>query len=155
MHILATADIRYRTVENYDFEARVRDIVASRNPSDSRPQAGEFDGSWTLLRFGVDFKYQKSLTLHLTGEQRINLDGNQTDDRSNSSNPGGTDVFGRAASTENAGYHMKFAWIDYKFQGTPLRMRVGFDLWQQDQAGMIGDNDPRFAVFGDFGNLDV
>ena len=28
MHILATADIRYRTVENYDFEARVRDMVA-------------------------------------------------------------------------------------------------------------------------------
>jgi hypothetical protein len=34
-------------------------------------------------------------------------------------------------------------------------MRVGFDLWTQDQAGFIGDNDPRFALFGEFGDLDV
>jgi hypothetical protein len=103
----------------------------------------------------VDFKYQKSLTLHLTGEQRVQLDGNTVDDRSNSTNPGGVDVFGRAASTENPGYHFKYAYIDYKFQGTPLRMRVGFDLWQLDQAGYVGDNDPRFALFGEFGNFDV
>jgi len=32
---------------------------------------------------------------------------------------------------------------------------VGFDLWSVDQAGLIGDNDPRIAVFGDFGDLDV
>jgi hypothetical protein len=155
MHILATGDIRYRTTENWDFENRVRDRVNARNPNTSVPQAGEGDINWTLLRFGVDFKYQKSLTLHLTGEQRVNLDGNQTDDRSNSANPGGVDVFGRAANTENAGYHFKYAYIDYKFIGTPLRMRVGFDLWQVDQAGYVGDNDPRFALFGDFGNFDV
>jgi hypothetical protein len=34
-------------------------------------------------------------------------------------------------------------------------MRVGFDLWTQDQAGLIGDNDPRFALFGVFGDFDV
>ena len=34
-------------------------------------------------------------------------------------------------------------------------MRVGFDLWTQDQAGLIGDNDPRFALFGNFGDFDV
>jgi len=34
-------------------------------------------------------------------------------------------------------------------------MRVGFDVWTQDQAGLIGDNDPRFALFGDFGDVDV
>src|SRR5262249_25309500 len=37
----------------------------------------------------------------------------------------------------------------------PLRIRVGYDLWQLDQAGLIGDNDPRFAIFGDFGGFDV
>src|SRR5438270_7369206 len=141
MHILATGDIRYRTTENWDFERRVRDRVSSRNPSSSVEQAGEGDLSWTLLRFGVDFKYQKSLTLHLTGEQRVQLDGNTTDDRSNSTNPGGVDVFGRPASTENPGYHFKYAYIDYAFVGTPLRMRVGFDLWVVDQAGYVGDND--------------
>jgi hypothetical protein len=48
-----------------------------------------------------------------------------------------------------------FCWLDYKFEGTPLRIRVGYDLWSVDQAGMIGDNDPRFAVFGEFGDFDV
>src|SRR5207245_8656312 len=58
-------------------------------------------------------------------------------------------------TTENKGYSCRYCWLDYKFEGTPLRLRVGFDLWQQDQAGLIGDNDPRLAVFGDFGDLDV
>src|SRR5919202_1458797 len=53
MHILATGDFRYRTTHNYDFENRVRDRINSRNPSDSVPQEGEFDGAWALLRFGV------------------------------------------------------------------------------------------------------
>src|SRR5262249_11935022 len=30
-----------------------------------------------------------------------------------------------------------------------------YDLWTLDQAGTIGDNDPRIAVFGEFGDLDV
>jgi hypothetical protein len=34
-------------------------------------------------------------------------------------------------------------------------MRVGFDLWTLDQAGLIGDNDPRIAFFGGFGDFDV
>jgi len=46
-------------------------------------------------------------------------------------------------------------WIDYKFQGTPLRMRVGADLWNVDQAGLYGDDDPRFALFGEFGDFDA
>ena len=75
------------------------------------------------------------------------FDGNLIDDRSNSSNPGGTDVFGRAASTENPGFHVERYWIDYLFSGTPLRMRAGADLWALDQAGLVGDDDPRFALF--------
>ena len=47
-----------------------------------------------------------------------------------------------------------YSGLEYKFEGTPLRIRVGYDLWRQDQAGYIGDNDPRFAVFGDFGDFD-
>src|SRR5262249_27218184 len=104
---------------------------------------------------GADFKYQKSLTINLTGEERLNLDGNITDARANSTNPGGTDVFGRAASPENNMIHFTRAWLDYKFVGTPLRIRVGYDLWRLDQAGTVGDNDPRIAVFGEFGDIDV
>src|SRR5262249_7297643 len=48
--------------------------------------------------------YQKSTEVQLVLEQRTNLDGNTTDDRFNSNNPGGTDIFGRAASTENKGF---------------------------------------------------
>jgi hypothetical protein len=155
MHIIATTDFRYNTTENWDFERKVRDRVNSRAPTDTVPQGGESDEFWLLTRFGVDFRYQKSTEVQIVLEQRTNLDGNTTDDRFNSTNPGGTDVFGRAASTENKGFFCVYCWLDYKFEGTPLRIRVGYDLWTLDQAGLIGDNDPRFAVFGDFGNLDV
>jgi hypothetical protein len=155
MHIIATNDFRYNTTTNFDFEGKVRDRVNSRSPVNPVPQSGESDLFWMLTRFGVDFRYQKNLELQIVLEQRTNLDGNTTDDRMNSTNPGGTDIFGRAASTENKGFYCKYCWLDYKFEGTPLRMRVGFDLWTQDQAGLIGDNDPRFALFGEFGDFDV
>src|SRR5437016_10256639 len=62
MHILATTDIRYATTENQDFERRVRDRASSRNPESTAAQATESDGNWILLRFGGEFRYQKSLT---------------------------------------------------------------------------------------------
>src|SRR5215831_19430639 len=155
MHIIATTDFRYNTTQNFDFERKVRDRTASRNPESTIEQGGESDEFWMLARFGVDFRYQKSTEVQLVLEQRTNLDGNTTDDRFNSNNPGGTDIFGRAASTENKGFFCVYCWLDYKFEGTPLRIRVGYDLWTLDQAGLIGDNDPRIAFFGDFGDLDV
>ena len=150
MHILATTDFRFQAAHNFDFQNEVRDSPPARNPQSTREQTGDYSGMWELLRFGVDFKYQKSLTIHLTGEERFNTDANIADNRNNSSNPGGTDVFGGAATSENNGLHFIYAYLDYKFVGTPLRIRVGHDLWTLDQAGTIGDNDPRFAVFGEF-----
>src|SRR5215471_18241634 len=155
MHIIATTDFRYNTTTNFDFESKVRDRVGFRNPQSSVEQGGESDLFWMLTRFGVNFRYQKNLDLQIVMEQRTSLDGNTTDDRFNSVNPGGTDVFGRPASTENKGFYCVFCWLDYKFEGTPLRLRVGFDLWSLDQAGLIGDNDPRIALFGEFGDIDV
>src|SRR5712691_7192489 len=155
MHIIATNQFVYNTTTNFDFERKVRDRVASRNPQSTIEQGGESDEFWMLTRFGVDFRYQKSTEVQLVLEQRTNLDGNTVDDRMNSANPGGTDIFGRGTSTENKGFFCVYCWLDYKFEGTPLRLRVGFDLWNVDQAGLIGDNDPRFAFFGDFGDLDV
>jgi hypothetical protein len=155
MHIIGAADIRYKTTENYDFEGQVRDRTGSRSPTESATQEGESDLSYAELRLGVEFRYQKNLMLYLLFEHQQVFDGNLIDDRSNSTNPGGTSVFGTGASTENPGFHTERYWIDYKFAGTPLRMRVGADLWNVDQAGIVGDDDPRLALFGEFGNFDV
>src|SRR5262245_7077061 len=155
MHIIATNDFRYNTTNNFDFTNQVRDRVSARQVNDTVVQGGEGDVFWMLSRFGVDFRYQKNTEVQIVLESRVNLDGNTTDDRLNSASPGGTDVFGRAATGENKAFYCVFCWLDYKFEGTPLRMRVGFDLWSIDQAGLIGDNDPRIAFFGDFGNFDV
>src|SRR5262245_2149223 len=155
MHILATADIRYSTVENRDFERRVRDRAANRNREATNAQASESDGNWILLRFGGDFRYQKSLFLHLEFEERKFIDGNTMDDRANCTNPGGTNVFGVPASDENPGFRIQNLYIDYKFTGTPLSLRAGADLWNLDPAGTVGRHDPRLAVIGEFGDFDA
>ncbi len=113
------------------------------------------DASWFLNRIGVEARYQKNLEIYLLFEHRAFVDGNLIDDRANSTNPGGTDVFGRAAATENSGFHTERYYIRYKFPGTPLKLHVGADLWNVDQAGIVGDDDPRIALFGEFGNFDV
>jgi hypothetical protein len=83
------------------------------------------------------------------------MDGNLIDDRTNATNPGGVDVFGRAASREGESTNLERFWIDYKFPGTPLRMRVGADLWYSDPAGILGDDDPRFAIYADLGDVEL
>ena len=155
MHIIATTEMRYITVENRDFEKHVRDRPNSRFPGDTAAQVTDADAAWFLNRLGAEFRYQKNLEMYLLFEHRDFVDGNLIDDRSNSTNPGGTDVFGRAAGTENPGFHTERYWIRYKFPGTPLKLHVGADLWHLDQAGLYGDDDPRIAVFGDFGDFDV
>src|SRR2546427_158530 len=155
MHIMAAIDTRYRTTENYDFDSKVRDRVSSRFPGDTVAMNASGDLLTAQLRLGVEAKYQKNLTLYLLFQHEQIMDGNTIDDRSNSTTPGGTSVFNGAAVSENPGFHTERYWIDYKFAGTPLRMRVGADLWTQDQAGLVGDDDPRFAIFGNFGDIDV
>src|SRR5262249_24350373 len=110
---------------------------------------------WNIIRFGVDFKYQKTLAMELLLEERPNVDQSIARSRFNSSNPGGTDVFGRAAGGETNGPAFNTAYVDYKFAGTPLRVRAGWDLSAVDQAGLVGDRDPRFSLFGDFDPFDV
>jgi len=153
MHIIASADIRYRTVHNWDFEDSVRDRSGSRSPSDMTIHEGDSDLLYAELRLGVEARYQKNLFMTLLFEHQQVFDGNLIDDRANTSNPGGTDVFGRATSTENPGFHIERFWIDYLFPSVPLHMRVGADLWAQDQAGLVGDDDPRFALLFESGNF--
>jgi hypothetical protein len=155
MRVIATSDIRYNTVQNRDFEQNVRDRTLSRFPGDTASMRSDSDAMTFQNRFGIEARYQKNLELYLLFQHEQFVDGNLIDDRSNSTNPGGTDVFGRAAGTENPGFHTERFYIRYKFPGTPLKLHVGADLWNVDQAGIVGDDDPRIALFGDFGNFDA
>lgn len=155
MHIIATADIRYKTSHNADFESRVRDQALSRNPSSTSQHEQEGDLLYAELRLGADFRYQKNLTFQLLFENQSVFDGQLIDDRANTSNPGGVDVFGRAAATENPGFRVERFWIRYKFPGTPVLLHVGPDLWAVSQAGILGNDNPRIAVEGEFGDLKV
>src|SRR5256885_17254701 len=57
MHIIATSDIRYITMENRDFEKHVRDRVLSRFPDDTASQSSDSDASRFQNRIGAEFRY--------------------------------------------------------------------------------------------------
>jgi hypothetical protein len=159
MNIIATTDIRYRTTKDYDFESRIDDRVNSRSNLDTVPHGGEGDLMFAESRLGVDMRYQKSLQMQVLFEQQSIFDGNLIDN--NPDNPGcgitgnppcrtgpPGPAFPGPAEERNT-VNLERFWIDYKFPGTPLRMRVGADLWRTDLAGINSDDDPRFALFYD------
>ena len=116
----------------------VRDRTNSRSLSDTASHDSDSDLFYAELRLGVELRYQKNLTLYVLFEHQQVFDGNLIDDRANSTNPGGTDVFGRGRlARKTPAFHTERYWIDYKFPGTPLRLRVGADLWTLDQAGLV------------------
>ncbi len=152
MNLIASNDLRYRTTHNYDFEDELQDRVTSRNPVSSLAQFGECDCLWTETRLGVDFRYQKNLTMRVLLEAQTILDGNLIDDRSNSTSPSGAPSPPFAGTSgEDNGFHIERAWIDYAFPGTPVRMRVGAHLWFHDAAGLFGDDDPGIFFFARLG----
>jgi hypothetical protein len=155
MHIIATMDARYMTVENLDFDKRIRDETTSRSPTNTAQHETEGDLFYAELRFGADFRYQKNLTFQLMFENQSIFDGNLIDDRSNTSNPGGTDVFGRPASTENPGFRVERFWSRYRFEGTPLTLFVGAELKKVSQAGIFGNDDPGVGLEVNLGNLEL
>ena len=127
----------------------------SRSPTSTAQHETEGDLFYAELRFGADFRYQKNLTFQLLFENQSVFDGNLIDDRSNTSNPGGTDVFGRAASTENPGFRVERFWMRYKFEGTPVTLFVGAELKKVSQAGIFGNDDPGIGLEAEFGNLEL
>jgi hypothetical protein len=155
MHIIATADTRYVTGENVDFEKRIREQTTSRNPSSTAQHETEGDQLYAELRFGVDFRYQKNLTFQLLFEHQQVFDGQLIDDRANTSNPGGTDTFGRAASTENPGFRVERFWTRYRFEGTPVTLFVGAELKKVSQAGIFGNDDPGVGIEVELGGLEL
>jgi hypothetical protein len=155
MHIIATADIRYKTTHNADFENRNRDQSLSRSPTSTAQHEQEGDLTYAELRFGADFRYQKSLTFQLLFENQSIFDGNLIDDRSNTNNPGGVDVFGRNASGENPGFRVERYWARYKFPGTPVLLHVGADLQSWSEAGLVGNDNPRIGVEVEMGDFEA
>jgi hypothetical protein len=155
MHIIATADARYNTVQNMDFEKRIRDQTINRSPTSTSQHEAEGDLLYAELRFGADFRYRKNLTFQLLFENQSVFEGSLIDDRSNSTNPGGTDVFGRAAGTENPGFRIERFWSRYKFEGTPVTLFVGAELKKVSQAGIYGNDDPGIGIEVDLGDLEL
>jgi hypothetical protein len=155
MHIIATMDARYMTVENLDFDKRIRDETTSRSPTSTSQHETEGDLFYAELRFGADFRYRKNLTFQLMFENQSIFDGNLIDDRANTSNPGGTDVFGRPASTENPGFRVERFWARYRFEGTPVTLFVGAELKKVSQAGIFGNDDPGVGLEVNLGNLEL
>jgi hypothetical protein len=152
MNFIAQADIRFRATHNWDFEDGLRDRVISRNPTTSALYNADGDLTEVEARLGVDMRYQKNLQLQVLAEAQYIMDGNLIDDRHNTSNPGlARSTTGIARSEENNGFHIERYWIDYAFPQTPLRLRVGADLWDTDQANLLGDDDPRVALFLELG----
>jgi hypothetical protein len=147
MHIIATGDMRFRTGHNYDFENRVQDRVATREINDTSVMSQDCDCMHFQAHFGVDMRYKKELQFHLRFRHWQIQDANITDDRESDPTPGGTDKFGRDVETEGEGMNLQQAEIDYSFPGTPATLRLGWQLWYLDQAGLISDNSPRFGVF--------
>jgi hypothetical protein len=154
MNIIASTDIRYRTTKDYDFEGRMEDRVNSRWNLDTVPHGGEGDLMFAESRIGVDMRYQKSLQMQVLFEQQSIFDGNLID---NGPTVTGCGVAGSppcrpgfpGPGEERNSVNLERFWIDYKFYGTPFRMRVGADLWRTDLAGILSDDDPRIAVFYD------
>jgi hypothetical protein len=147
MHIIATGDVRWRVGSQYDFENRVQDRVESREPNDTSVMSQDCDCVHFQAHFGVDMRYKKELTFHLRFRHWDIYDANIADDRETDETPGGTDKFGRPADLEGENMNLQQAQINYKFPNTPVSVRLGWQLWYLDQAGLISDNSPRAAIF--------
>jgi hypothetical protein len=160
---IGTADIRYQFTENTDFEGDIRDRPPTRDNTATVAHGGTSDVWWMEARFGFNMQYQKHLKMQLLMENQMVWDGNRID---NGFELGGDDTnfedgrnvncgeFGNGCLQRNT-WNLERLWIDYTLQNTPLRFRVGADLWTTDPAGVIGDDDPRAAVFAKFGNLEL
>jgi hypothetical protein len=147
MHIIATGDLRWRVGQNWDFEDRVQDQVQSRATGATEVMGQDCDCVHFQAHFGVDMRYKKELTFHLRFRHWNIYDANIADDREIDENPGGVDKFGRPPEGEGENMNLQQAQINYTLPGTPWSVRLGWQLWFLDQAGVVSDNSPRFGVF--------
>ena len=166
VNFIGTAGISFQYVHNRDFEDDIRDRPTSRDNQATSNHAGSADIWWIEARLGADMQYRKSLRFRVLMENQMTWDGNRIDNGTELGRADGTDatVFpdgelgcgsDRTGCLQRNTWNLERLWIDYKFEGTPLRMRVGADLWRTDPAGVIGDDDPRAALYLKFGDVEA
>jgi hypothetical protein len=160
---IGQGDIRFRTTHNTDFESDIRDRAPERDNTGTVPHTGTGDIWWMEARFGANMQYQKILKMQVLLENQMTWDGNRID---NGFELGGDDTDFEDGRNVNCGelgdgclqrntWNLERLWIEYTMPNTPLRFLVGADLWTTDPAGVLGDDDPRAAVFATFGNLEL
>jgi len=160
---IGSGDIRFQTTHNTDFESDIRDRTPSRDNTSTVPHGCTADIWWMEARLGADMQYRKHLKMQILMENQMTWDGNRID---NGFDLGGDDTNfadGRNVNCGDTGdgclqrntWNLERLWIDYTFEGTPLRVRVGADLWYTDPARVVGDDDPRAVLFAKFGNLEL
>jgi hypothetical protein len=146
MNLIFTTAWTYVTNTNNDFEGDIRDVPSSRDNSSTTVHSGDCDCLWDETRFGADLRYQKNLRVLILFEHQFTMDGNRIDNGFTETN----ELEGLQRNTVN----LERAYIQYDIPNTGLTMEVGADLWSTDQAGVLGDDDPRFALFYKTGNLE-
>jgi hypothetical protein len=146
MNLIFSTEWIYQTTHNNDFEDDIRDRTNSSNNQATADHYGPCDCLWTESRIGADLRYQKNLRVRVLFEHQATMDGNRIDGDFTDAN----DVEGQQRNTVN----LERAWIQYDFPNTGLTLEVGARLWTLDQAAMIGDDDPRIALFYKTGNLE-
>ena len=160
---IGQGDIRFQFVHNTDFEGDIRDRTSSRDNTATVVHGGTADIWWMEARFGFNMQYQKHLKMQLLMENQMTWDGNRIDNGfalggDDTNFPDGRNVncgeFGNDCLQRNT-WNLERLWIDYTLENTPLRFRIGADLWTTDPAGVIGDDDPRAAIFAKFGDLEL
>jgi hypothetical protein len=160
---IGQGDIRFQFTENTDFEGDIRDRVPVRSNTETVPHIGTGDIWWMEARIGFNMQYRKHLSMQLLLENQMTWDGNRID---NGFDLGGEDTNFADGRNVNCGedgvgclqrntWSLERLWIDYTLENTPLRFRIGADLWTTDPAGVLGDDDPRAAVFAEFGGLEL
>ena len=128
MHIIATADARYKTSHNADFEDRIRDRAIDRSITATEQHEQDGDLFYAELRFGVDFRYQKNLTFQLLFENQSVFDGRPLMIAPTKTIRAAPTCLAGRPSTENPGFRVERFWVRYKFPGTPILLHVGPDL---------------------------
>ncbi len=164
-------DFRFQFVHNRDFEGDIRDRPNSRGNQATSVHTGTADIWWAEAKFGFNMSYKKHLRAQMIMENQMTWDGNRIDNGTDLNGDSPTSqVFddGRNLNCDDAAgvltsgaclqrntFNLERLWVDYQLQGTPLRFRIGADLWFHDQAGVIADDDPRVAIFAKFDNLEL
>jgi hypothetical protein len=146
VNLIFTTAWTYVTNTNNDFEGDIRDVPSSRDNSSTTVHSGDCDCLWDETRFGADLRYQKNLRVQILFEHQFTMDGNRIDNGFVETN----EVEGLQRNTVN----LERAYIQYDFPNTGLTLEVGASLWTTDQAGVLGDDDPRIALFYKAGNLE-